>query len=316
MMSRHSLAGVLCASVLTALQGQAYGSDPNYWKWTTLNYPGAIDTWADGISGNIIWGQAHIPAPNSPYWDGIPVYFLYDGTTYTTLPHGVSDIEGNKMVGGGWYYDGSTWTTLNYPGTSGQTYATGISGNNIVGFYGAYEEWHGFLYDGSTWTTLDYSYEGITPPPSTCPEGISGNTIVGVYRGLDTDQAFLYSGGTWTTLVYPGSPDPFMGSYSGATDIDGGNIVGYYHTFAGGTHGFLYDGTNWTTLPYCPGMRYTEPWGISGDTIVGYCLDATFHHHGFILTIPEPATLSILALGGLTLLRRRQWTTHRSGGER
>ena len=62
------------------------------------------------------------------------------------------------------------------------TFATGISGNDIVGYYfDASDTAHGFLFDGSTWTTLD--------DPSgeqTYPSGISGNTVVGYYLDPST----------------------------------------------------------------------------------------------------------------------------------
>jgi len=56
-----------------------------------------------------------------------------------------------------------------------------------------------------------------------------------------------------------------------ATGIDGGRIVGGYKD-ASGCHGFLYNlGTNAWTYPLdAPGSTYTLPFGIQGDTIVGH----------------------------------------------
>jgi len=47
-----------------------------------------------------------------------------------------------------------TYTTLDNPAGTGGTYAYGISGNNIVGWYANSSGWQlGFLYNGSTYTT-------------------------------------------------------------------------------------------------------------------------------------------------------------------
>jgi len=70
-------------------------------------------------------------------------------------------------------------------------------------------------------------------------------------------------------------------------------------------------GDNWhmtwaayTTLDV-PGATGTFAYGIDGGNIVGYYVDANGDAHGFINTIPEPATLSLLALGMLLAGRRR-----------
>jgi hypothetical protein len=84
-------------------------------SWTTLDYPGAIQTWVVGISGNDVVGQ---------YTDsfGNAHGFLYNA------------------------YSGGTWTALNYPGAK-NTSAYGIDGSSIVGAYvDSSGNEHGFLY--------------------------------------------------------------------------------------------------------------------------------------------------------------------------
>jgi hypothetical protein len=106
--------------------------------------------------------------------------------------------------------------------------------------------------------------------------------------------------GIWTTLDYPEA------SATVAYGISGSSIVGEYIDGSGNSRGLLYNGSTWTTLDY-PGSNCTETLGISGSNIVGVYFDAPgSDSHGFIYTIPEPATLLLLGLGGLAIMRRRR----------
>lgn len=69
---------------------------------------------------------------------------------------------------------------------------------------------------------------------------------------------------------------------------------------------FLYNLDNQvlTSLQF-PGARDTIAQGIDGDNIVGGYDDAFGKYHGFIAVIPEPATILLLALGGMILRRRK-----------
>ena len=104
---------------------------------------------------------------------------------------------------------------------------------------------------------------------------------------------------TYTTLDVPGASNTY------AYGIDGGNIVGYYYDDSG-SHGFSYDGTTYTTLDV-PGASNTEAYGIDGGNIVGYSyVGSEGSYSGFLAVIPEPATLSLLAVGMLMACRRRR----------
>ena len=59
----------------------------------------------------------------------------------------------------------------------------------------------------------------------------------------------------------------------------------------------------YTTLDV-PGANYTVAYGIDGGNIVGRYYDGS--SHGFLAVIPEPATLSLLALGMLMACRRQR----------
>jgi hypothetical protein len=289
-------------------------------------------------------------------FSSLPVYalnFIFTTLDYpsaTTTETKALGIYGSNIVGEyidasgqhGFLYDGTNWTSLNYPGAA-NTAAFGINGGNIVGGYVDALGRHGFLYDGTNWTPLDYPSASETPLAA----GIYGNNVVGTYRdssnilhgflyddiaksytplnfpGANVTEAggiyggdivgsyfdasnalhgFLYDGTTWTTLDYPTA----IGTTS-ASGIYGSDIVGGYGSAP--VHGFLYDGSNWTTLDY-PSATNTNAGGIYGNNIVGLYLDAAGKVHGFLATataIPEPSTLLLLGAGlaGVGLLRRR-----------
>lgn len=113
-------------------------------------------------------------------------------------------------------------TTLSVPGAYNDTWAYGVSGNNIVGCYESVNDGHGslqgFLYNGSGYTTL-------TVPAATYfteAYGISGNNIVGVYGNDSGFYGFLYDGSSYTTLRVLGANATY------AYGISGNKVVGYY----------------------------------------------------------------------------------------
>lgn len=258
----------------------------------TISNPGPFyDTWAYGISGTNIVGSYDSVNDGHGSLQG----FLYDGSNFTTLtvPDAIYfteafGISGHYIVGSygnnsgfyGFLYDGTNYTTLTVPGANA-TWAYGISGDRVVGYYvigpGSSYTNQGFLYDGGTYTTL--SYPGAV---DTYPQGISGHNVVGYYDyGTDTyddpinPQGFLYDGTNYVTLSVPGA------AYTQAYGISGNKIVG---TSSLGS--FLYDGSSYTildfSLPLPPVCR-----GICGNNIVGYYLAVTGYMQGLLAT-PAP----------------------------
>ena len=236
-------------------------------NYTTLDVPlpGYPYTIASGISGSNIVGW---------YTDGSDAHgFLYSNGSYTTIddPKAVYNVAGNI----GYYPPGGYGPILEdteFDGYSG-TFATGISGGNIVGWYvdgSGYN--HGFLYNGSTYTTLD-DPNGVG---STYAQGIDGKNIVGWY--VDTNgytHGFIYNGSTYATLDDPNG----VGS-TYALSISGGNILGYYVEANGFPQAFVYNSGTYTSLP----TRDLYAIGIYGNTIVGY---------GFTDTVGNPQTGSL-----------------------
>ena len=61
---------------------------------------------------------------------------------------------------------------------------------------------------------------------------------------------------------------------------------------------------DYTTLDV-PGASYTEVYGIDGGNIIGTYYDDVGRPRGFLATIPEPTTMTLLAIVMLAVWRRR-----------
>jgi hypothetical protein len=197
--------------------------------WTTLDMPvmpGVLRPMSFGISGTNIVGT-------------------YD------------DESANQH---GFLYNGTTWVTLDVPGSGAwDTNITDIDGNNIIGYYIDGSTYHGALYSvqSDTWTNID-----APGAISTTPNSVSGNKIVGNYYDDFERHGFLYDGMSWTNIDMPGA------IFTQPLGVDGNNIVGYYIDASSNQHGFLYNGTTWTTFD-APGAVSVTPNDIDGNNIVG-----------------------------------------------
>ncbi len=195
----------------------------------TYTYLNALDgTYVEGISGNNIVGFYN-PGPGE---EG----FVYNissqtfttlnvpGVNYATFAFG---IDGNN-VAGYQYHPGQSYvynitsqayTAFARPGAE-TTYASGISGNYVVGqnyFYGVGFE--GFLYNinNQTFNTLQF-----------VPTGISGDNVI---DGGD----FIYNiaSQAYTEFNFPGA------SSTSVNGIDDTDLVGTYRNSSGDNCGFL-----------------------------------------------------------------------------
>jgi len=274
--------------------------------FVTIDAPSATNgTYLFGVDGQNMVGA---------YADGGGRHgFLYNGSTYLTLNDpsasstyggtSATGISGSNIVGyyfdssdvgHGFLYNNGTYTTLDDPLATGGTFAFGTSGNSIVGAYFNSSGEHGFIDQGGVYTTVNYA------TANTELFGISGSNVVGSENG----QGFLYNGTTFSFLVYPSA---FSTSPS---SISGNVIVGIYNfSSSGNRNGFLFDGSTYETINDPLGVKGTDVYGISGNTIVGDYYDSNNSVHGFettLASVPEPSTWSLLfvSMGLLGLLIR------------
>jgi len=277
-------------------------------NWESFDVPGATHTWLDGIDGETIAGS---------FYDGTTTKgFLYNRQTEVfnilqapsadwTLPLAISNGTVVGSIGsnssyvrnGFAYYSGSnSWSLLNPPqGVQNDLEAYGIDGANIVGGTG---RGMSFLLNGSNWTFFNSPFGTFSSA-----HGISGDKIVGSFSNNDNGGGgYIKENDTWTLLNVSGATE------TTPRDVDGNMVVGDYRVgdWTAPTRSFLFDGANWTYLD-APSAKSTWAFGIDGNTIVGSYYDTSDVSHGFILTIPEPSALSLLAvgLGGLAMIRRR-----------
>ena len=167
------------------------------------------------------------------------------------------------------------------------TFVTGISGDNIVGYTSQYQ---GFLYDNGTYT-------GINPPGSvlTVVTGASGNNVVGSYDNGTSTVGFLESGGSYTTISPPGS------SSATVTGVSGDNVAGYGAINGGG---FLYNQGTYTIINP-PGSTSTTVIGVSGDNVVGtfnngHIYQGFLYNDGTITAINVPGFLTQTIVSGVS----------------
>ncbi len=254
--------------------------------------------------------------------------FLYDGTNMNDLGTLGGSESGaymvnvnNKVVGwannaAGQYrafmYDHSSksMSDLGALPTGTVSCAQGVNDNDeVVGYSGVNSDldYHAFLHSSGSMTDL-----GTLGGTNSQAWSINNNgVIVGSsdVAGGGT-HPFVYSNGVITDLV---STMPVPTGTNEAYGInDSGDIVG---TLLGGTnyYGFIHTGSNIydvnSLLTSNPGGW--NVWSIfdinNNGQMVGYAFNSQNQSHAVLLTpVPEPAMLGLLALGGLTLLRRRR----------
>jgi hypothetical protein len=136
--------------------------------YTSIDHPGAIATYAQGVNNSGVVGG-----------------YYYDGSAY----HGFT-------------WNGGTFTSVDFPGAS-ETDVFGINDSGaMVGTYRLGGVYHGFQLTGNTFTTIDYPGSAFT---SAFGINNSGHIVGFYYLNDGINHAFVDASGSFSTVDYPGS---------------------------------------------------------------------------------------------------------------
>jgi len=213
----------------------------------------------------------------------LPGGSLSNDYSLTAYNDGLVNVSGGMIGGELFAYDSSTVT---------------VSGGSIGSYLRAYENSSVTVSGGSIYYL--YAYEGSTGT-------VSGGSI-----------NYLYASGSSRVTVSGGSIySNLAASGSSSVAVSGGSIGGNLHVPDNSLltiHGsdFAVDG-----VPFGYGELTSLLGGSSGDEPArrltgiladGSPIDSDFYigYHGRITLVPEPATVLLLGLGGLAVIRRKR----------
>jgi len=309
-MSRKLFSSLVLALGAMAFQpsGAAWADPVSFTPLPAVPFDYAQDPNPKGIDGNRIVGT---------YYDddaGYDYGFYYDGSTFTSLGEDVyaEGISGNTIVGSvgsqGFTYDISSqqFQYFDRPGANATRFE-GIDGSNIVGWsYDGVAAWTGFLYDGGAFTPIDAS--GSLGASNTFATAIYGDFIGGYYTKSLWYQysPFVYQISTGDFLDVT-LPDEFGATSSQVTGISDQIMVGtYYSSVDSARHAWVYDLAEGQV--YSVNATGSDPsssndtGGASGNKFVGYANDLSYTQFGYVATFSAVPEIDPAGMGSVAAL--------------
>jgi probable HAF family extracellular repeat protein len=209
----------------------------------------------------------------------------------------------------GFTFVGGNYQTVDFPGAASGTAVTSLNGKGVgVGFgFDSSGNPQSFSLAGGNLTPLSFPNATSTTATSINDAG----DVTGSYLDSNNNNhGFLLHKGKFTTLDDPLAAPGQSAGTGPATDTNTGQVVGTYVDANGINHGFVYQNGAFTTVD--------DPLGVGGTFIdaandlgqlVGFYIDAAGVDVGFLATptaaVPEPGSLVLLSVAGLTLAARR-----------
>jgi len=261
-------------AICTVRAAIAADAPPITFKFTTINVPGAVQTFPGGINnaGIVVGGYED----NSQVFHG----YILSETKLTNVddPKGVGTLCSNLPLNGavavvgyyiasngnsvGFMYKNGVFTDISGPKGTTTSAAFGINDSGaIVGDYtDANGITHGFLLKGTKYITLD-----VPGALSTVAYDINntGNIIVSWEDSKGAYKSSLYNGRTYKTIDVPGATQSVAQGINSASDV-------VYEWSSSGIHAALLQAGQYYKFNY-PRAVITNGSGINDkSTIVGW----------------------------------------------